>query len=118
VTGTPANRQPVDAGLQAERTLLAWQRTCLAVAVAAAVAVRFLVAEIGLGAAAVGIAALVLVVFTWIAATVRYRRAHRNLSSNPDQLGLHGIPVAALAGAAALIAVTAFLLLIANRLPR
>jgi uncharacterized membrane protein YidH (DUF202 family) len=109
---------PVDAGLQTERTLLAWQRTCMALAVAAAVAVRFTALEIGPVAAPLGLAALALVGIAWAGATRRYRRARSNLTADRGNLGVNGIPIAALAIAAVLIAIAACAMLIMVWLPR
>ena len=63
-----------DAGLQPERTALAWRRTVLALAVGAAVALRILQPVLGLWSIAVGVAGLVSASVMWILAGRRARR--------------------------------------------
>lgn len=84
---------PFDTGLQAERTLLAWRRTCLAVAVACAVVVRFASEAIGPIAVVVGIAGIVGAAVGYIRASSRYRRAHDGLISG-DELPIDGLALA------------------------
>lgn len=78
MTDLPHER-PFDVGLQAERTLLAWQRTCLSLAVGNTVAIKYLSELLGLWATAVGIAGVALSVAAWTIARLRYRRAHLGL---------------------------------------
>lgn len=94
-----------DAGLQAERTALAWRRTALAMAVGAVGVGRLAVPVLGalaLLAAAVGLAQAVLVA---VAAGRRYRLVHESLTSRGDLTGVRqaGVPIGALACSGLLI---------------
>jgi len=72
-----------DPGLQPERTLLAWRRTCLSFALAGLIAMRFTVDALGVIAVIVGLAGIGLAVSAYFAAAAGYRRAH-------DALHRHG----------------------------
>ena len=90
-----------DPGLQIERTLLAWQRTALALAVGSAVAIRVFAVVIGPSGLVIGIAGLVLAAVAYAIAWRRYRRAHLALTAEarlPD-VG----PDIAIVGAATLL---------------
>ena len=54
--------RPFDPGLQPERTLLSWRRTCLALAVASLVSVRFAAEILGVAAIAFGVVGLVMAI--------------------------------------------------------
>jgi putative membrane protein len=76
------SHRPFDAGLQPERTALAWRRTAMAVAVGSLAALRILPEVLGswaLGPAALG-AAVSLVAL--IATQRRYRRIHTVLTAS------------------------------------
>ncbi len=87
--------RPFDAGLQPERTALAWRRTSLALGVGALAGLRVLThywGAPGLIPAGVGVAASVLVLAF---AHRRYRTVHRRLTSG--QHVRSGLPGGALA---------------------
>ncbi len=90
---------PIDPGLQPERTLLAWRRTCLAFGGASAVATRLLVGEFGAVALALGIFGVAVSVAAYVLAEARYQRMTRMLagSSSWESGGAH---IALLASAA------------------
>ncbi|MDL9980225.1 DUF202 domain-containing protein [Microbacterium candidum] len=102
MTGTP-----FDPGLQLERTLLAWRRTCLALAVGNAAAIRYLGELLGPWAMLIGVAGLVLALVAWVFCTLRYRRAHRALSDRAELVSSGRLPLlmALSVGALALAAV-------------
>ncbi|WP_404429496.1 DUF202 domain-containing protein [Microbacterium lacus] len=83
---------PADPGLQPERTLLAWRRTCLALAVASAVIVRFGSESIGAFAAVLGIVGIATAASAYIVSARRYSTAHRSIAHDeelaPDGLAL------------------------------
>lgn len=93
-----------DVGLQPERTLLAWQRTCLALAVGIVVGSRLALPALGPLSAVFAIAGLALVGAAWLGATRRYRRANRDLTGPAAVLAQGGLPIAAAAAAAMLFA--------------
>lgn len=93
-----------DPGLQPERTLLAWRRTCLALAVGLAVGVRLSLDALGVTTVMVGLAALGLVAAGWFAASHRYRRDLRDLDHAAATLRRGGAPMVATAAAAVLFA--------------
>lgn len=73
---------PFDSGLQIERTLLAWRRTTLSVAVVSAAGVRFTAPVIGAGAIAVGAAGVLLALVAYLLTGIRYRQVHRSLQQS------------------------------------
>lgn len=87
-----------DVGLQPERTLLAWRRTCLALAAAVLVVVKVMALESDAVTVALACAGLGLPVLAWTLATVRYGRVHRELT------GAAADPVLPPAGSAVLMA--------------
>jgi hypothetical protein len=78
VTGTA----PFDPGLQPERTLLAWRRTTLSLALVSAIGLRLTVQELGAPALVAGALGIAFASFGYLAASARYRRAHLRLTSD------------------------------------
>lgn len=86
-----------DPGLQPERTLLAWRRTCLAFAVASLIATRFTLPSFGLLAVLLGTLGAGLAGFAYALASAGYRAAHRSLRDRGN-LGRSGLPMLATTG--------------------
>lgn len=87
-----------DPGLQPERTLLAWRRTCLALGLGTAVVVRFTVEVVGASALLIAAAGLVLTALAYASAWRRYRRSTHALHTT-GTTGTDAVPLAALAAA-------------------
>ncbi len=113
MSGVPrdaASDPPFDEGLQGERTLLAWRRTCLALAVCNAVAIRYLTDALGLAAAVIGVVGLVLSGAAWVVCTVRYRRVHRGLVRDAVLISDGRLPVLMAASVLAVVVAAGVLL--------
>jgi uncharacterized membrane protein YidH (DUF202 family) len=97
---------PFDRGLQPERTLLAWRRTALALAVGSVLGARLALPVLGALAVVVGLLGAAAAITAYTAASVRYRRSHRALVAG-EALPGGAAPLAALAIAAGLIGLAA-----------
>lgn len=75
-----------DAGLQPERTDLAWRRTVLAVAVGALISLRLLPPVLGSWSLAVGLLGLMLAGVTWVLARRRSLLVQAALLETPKPL--------------------------------
>ena len=104
-----------DPGLQPERTLLAWRRTCLAFAVASLVGMRFTVDALGLLAVVGGILGAGLAVLAYALAATGYRCSHRALQGN-GVLERSGLPMLLAAGAVLAIGALCALAMLAGLL--
>ncbi|MFB7893636.1 DUF202 domain-containing protein [Microbacterium sp. NPDC056044] len=80
----PRSERPFDAGLQLERTALAWRRTGLALAVGALLAVRVLPGHFGAWVLIPAGSGLVLSVVVAAHAQLRYLAVHRRLTSSVE----------------------------------
>ena len=104
-----------DPGLQPERTLLAWRRTCLAFGVASLVGMRFTVDALGLLAVVGGILGAGLAGLAYALAATGYRRSHRALQGN-GVLERSGLPMLLAAGAVLAIGALCALAMLAGLL--
>lgn len=93
--------RPADPGLQGERTLLAWRRTCLTLAVGYVLWIRVLSEHLGAIAVAIGLFGLVAVGLSWSLPTLRYHRWRGHLLDDPEGFRVGGAPIAVLATTAA-----------------
>ncbi|WP_241985841.1 MULTISPECIES: DUF202 domain-containing protein [Cryobacterium] len=91
---------PFDPGLQPERTLLAWQRTVLALAVGAIVGMRLTAPAFGGVATVAGLIGLTLTLAAYVGVRFRYRRAHAALQARAALPESGAWPLAALAAGA------------------
>ncbi|TQO19385.1 uncharacterized protein DUF202 [Rhodoglobus vestalii] len=71
--------RPFDAGLQAERTALAWQRTVLSFAIAALISARLLLNTVSGGSYAVAAIGLVMTAVLFWVGHRQYRAVHTTL---------------------------------------
>nr|WP_271212035.1 DUF202 domain-containing protein [Rhodococcus wratislaviensis]GLK38359.1 hypothetical protein GCM10017611_52260 [Rhodococcus wratislaviensis] len=94
-------RPVFDPGLQPERTLLAWRRTCMSFALVSLVAMRYTVETAGVAAVLTGVGGAGMSVVAYIAATLGYRRANDSLHETGSLI--HGAWPIALATVAALL---------------
>ena len=103
----PDADRPFDEGLQTERTLLAWRRTCLALAAGNIAAIRYLSDALGVWATLLGFAGLALSGLAWVLCTIRYRRAHGGLVRDATLIVSGRLPalVTGAVGAAGLAAI-------------
>jgi uncharacterized membrane protein YidH (DUF202 family) len=94
-TGGADGRDEVfDPGLQPERTLLAWRRTCLAFAVASLFGMRFTLEALGPLALVAGVIGAGLAVMAYLLAATGYRRTHHALRDE-GALRRGGLPMLA-----------------------
>lgn len=91
-------------GLQPERSLLAWRRTCLAFGGASAVAARFLVDEFRAGALAIGLVGVAFSAGAYFAGDAHYHRRIEALSDRHRLVG-GGVHIGLLACSAAILGV-------------
>ncbi|MFC7375369.1 DUF202 domain-containing protein [Brachybacterium sp. GCM10030267] len=91
-----------DPGLQPERTLLSWRRTCLAFGVASLVGMRFTVEQLGLFGAVAGLVGAGLAVLAYVLTASGYQRAQDSLLGL-GQLARDGKPM--LVGTAAVLCI-------------
>lgn len=112
MTDVPADHDPraavFDAGLQPERTLLAWRRTCLSIAAGFVATIKYFTDAIGPVAIVLGIVGIGLAGVAWLVCTLRYRRVHRGLVTH-GMLASGGTLPLLVAGAVSIGAVTALI---------
>lgn len=104
--------RPADPGLQAERTLLAWRRTCLTLAVGYLLWIRLLAGPLGAVAVIIGLVGLAAVAVSWTLPTLRYRRWHDHLREDPEGLRVGGLPMAVLTATAVSVGVLALVVVV------
>ena len=101
-----------ESGLQPERTLLAWRRTCLVLALGVAVSIRFGAIADPLMALLVGVPGLALVGGAYALTSIRYHRSTRALVNNPTAAISEGRAVAAVTLVALLIGLAALVFVV------
>jgi len=111
--------RPFDAGLQPERTALAWRRTCLALLAGSLVAARVLPELFGAWSALIGVAGAVGAGALLAGAHRRYRAHHDDLNRHGDRAPVAGgrmvAALASFAVGAALVSIGAVLFVVLTR---
>ncbi len=92
----------VDPGLPLERTVLAWRRTCLAIAIGAVALARFGAVDAGPIVVVLSMLGFALAGIAYVGTTRRYGRQHRALASGRG-LPSDGWPFLALAASVVLV---------------
>ncbi|SCX54279.1 protein of unknown function [Klenkia marina] len=117
---TAAAGQVPDAGLQPERTVLAWRRTALAMTVAAATAGRLAAPVLGTAALVLAAAGVALAVLVAVVAGRRYRAVRESLRTRGDLTGVArpALPLAALAGSGVVVGVLALVVVVGQHAGR
>ena len=103
-----------DSGLQPERTLLAWRRTCLALGLSVAVGVRYAADGDPATTILIGIPALVTVIGAYAMTAVRYRAVTATLTSGTPHLASGGRAITLLSLVTLGVAVEALYFVIAH----
>jgi uncharacterized membrane protein YidH (DUF202 family) len=103
-----------DSGLQPERTLLAWRRTCLALGLSTAVGIRYAAEGDPVGAVSIGIPALVVVIAAYAMTAMRYRNVTVTLTSGTPHLASGGRAITMLSLVALGVAVEALHFVVAH----
>lgn len=101
-----------ESGLQPERTLLAWRRTCLVLALGVAVAIRFGAIADPLMALLVGVPGLAVVGGAYALTSIRYHRATRALLNDPTAAISEGRAIAGVTLVALLIGLAALVFVV------
>jgi len=116
--GTTPVDEVFDPGLQPERTLLAWRRTTLSLAVASAAVVRFVAPVVGPVVVVAGLVGLALCGAAYVGAAAQYHRVSGELvargSTGPGVLPSPGAACAALTAALALVGAGALAFVLAR----
>lgn len=95
----PGSDMVVDAGLAAERTFLAWQRTAIGVVAGSGLATRYVAPAVGgVVPIVIGITGIVLGLGALIWMRLRYRRAHHLLKTHGTFGPRGALPLALVAG--------------------
>lgn len=105
----------VDPGLQPERMLLSWRRTCLAFGVASAVAARFVLVVIGWPALVLGLWGILLAGVAYGQIWRRYRHASTAMH-RMDRLDSGGIPLVLAWACGMLLGLACLMYVVANGL--